>query len=577
MAATEQDFEALVGMDNGEKKNSYKLEFTEELNEQKVNSRLDGFESEWKKGSTIWTKNLSNHWNAYKLQEITVNGRPIKIPIVYQLVETFIPFLSNSLFAQSEVIDAQAKFDDPNGEQGYKIKQWNNNMFKTVQNGQQKGEDLIKAFLIYGFCFFKKFWDSKTEFDINPENGELIPQESSHPNFELLDPWNIAFDTKNKTHDIQNCEFLRERKFISKEKLLIMRDNNECAWFDEDDIKKHAINVDKSEKKKTEQYYYDEYQCDMYWKEEDPLTGKKIQKSGIYLVWRIGDNKIIKFEKLVFPQKMWGLTVDISNPFDMLGSGEAEMAMPIAQYVSMTGFQLANLTKRTGERLALVSPDAGLAADDLNRALNGAMMISMDKQNISFEPTNDANDVRVLMENIKFWKEMLDEVSGASKALSGVTIGDVTATEATFVFQNATTRLSSKLYHLQQEFIKNIAESNFMITKMLMSRNVYFITTNNQMMDLSPADFAGNYEWKATGSIMQANKALKAQQNSAFLQQLIQLQQYSMNTPTPFIIDIPVYIQKYIAPWNDFENVFEFIKPAPQPPQEIPPQEPPIQ
>src|ERR1700722_9891308 len=212
------------------------VNFTEELDESKVMEQIRKFESTWKLYAAQNEKKLENAYSMYKNQNAISEGTSTKVPETFALIETELPHLLNALFGQSQVIDARAKFNDPGEDRTTKIKSYINNLIVKVCDGEKKTRNIIKNELIYGTSFIKVWWDQDYDWDINPLNGQMTKINSDHPNFDLVDPFTIAWDTANQSQDVQECRWLRERIFTTKDKMKVMRDNGECGEFTDDDM-----------------------------------------------------------------------------------------------------------------------------------------------------------------------------------------------------------------------------------------------------------------------------------------------------------------------------------------------------
>lgn len=557
-----------VGEDNG-RDDSNLLQYSEDLTEAKVKDKLGKFDSQWKKYSSTYENNLKRFYNAYRNMEVTVEGISVKIPEIFTLIETELPHLLNSIFGQSLIVDASAKFDDPEGATTYKIKNYINKLIKESCDGKKKTELIIKNMLIYGSSVTKLFWDTEPDRDVDPMTGELIDVNSAHPNFDLVDPWCFAWDVNNQSNNIQNCEWVRERIFIPKDKMKVMRDNGECAWFEDEDM---STKEDKGKKTRVKELngndntYYDEYSCTLYSKDDNDKN-----VAGEYIVWFLSGNKIVKFIQNPFKRKMYSIVRAYENPNEFLGMGEAEVIGPLSAHLSYVHYQLGKMVKKVGQSLTKITPAAGISPENLRRIEDGIIFLQ-DASGITFEQTNDPTNVKVLMEAKQYLDGQIETVTGIGKTLQGEPVGDqpLTATEANYLYQAASNRLAVKLSHLQEDFLREVAEKFFMMSKQFLTEPASFFDTNNNLILITPEDFLGNYNWIATGTIVQSNKALQLSQNQQLLTGLISLMGPSQQTSDPFTVDIPYFIMQHLAPYANIPDASKFIIPA-QPPQAPPP------
>lgn len=542
------------------------LQFNDELTETKVKDKLMKFDSQWKKYASTYENNLKRYYNAYRNMEVMVEGISIKIPEIFTLIETELPHLLNSMFGQSLVVDATPKFDDPEGVRTYKVKNYINRLIKDSCNGKKKSESIIKNMLIYGSSVTKLFWDTEPDRDVDVMTGEMVDVNSAHPNFDLVDPWCFSWDLNNQSNDLQNCEWVRERIFIPKDKMRMMRDNGQCAWFEDEDLQSQEDKGKKARVKEltgTENTYYDEYSCTLYSKDDqDKLIASE------YIVWFLSGNKIIKFIKNPFQSKMYSIVRAYENPNEFLGMGEPEVIGPLSAHLSYVHYQIGKMVKKVGQSLTKVTPAAGISPENLRRIEDGIIFLQ-DASGVTFEQTNDPTNVKVLLEAKEYLDNQIQTTTGIGRTLQGEPVGDqpLTATEASYLYQSASNRLAIKLSHLQEDFLKTVAEKFFLMSKQFLEQPTEFFDTNNNLIMITPQDFLGNYNWAATGTITQSNKALQLQQNQTLLMGLLSLMAASQQTQDPFTIDIPYFIQQHLAPYASIPDASKFIiTTQPQPP-----------
>lgn len=551
--------QALTGEEAPQRDDSGLLEFTEEVTEEKITAKLKKYNSTWKQFFSSYETKLKGFYNLYRNMEHTIEGVSVKVPEVFAIVETQLPHLLNSIFGQSQIIDAKAKYQDPEGQKTYRVKSYINQLIKDVCDGKAKSEIIIKNMLIYGWAVAKMYWNTKPNVDFDVMSGEIVETNSAHPDFDLVDPFCFAFDTTNQSLDIQNCEWVRERNFKTKNQLLQMRDSGECAWFNEDDMatgenvgRKVRDNTRKSEDK-DKNTYYDEFWFTCYYKDEE---GNHV--SDEYIAWLLSDKKVIKFQKNPFKRKMFAITRAYSNPNEFLGMGEGEVIGPLANQLSLTHYQLGKTTKKVGQHLTVIDASAGISPENLRRVESGVLFVQ-NKGGIDFERTSDAQDIGMLVKVEEYLESKIEGITGIGKTLQGEAVGDITATQASYQYQNASNRIAMKLSHIQEGLIKVLAENFFLMNKQLLRYPVEFFDTNNNLIQLTPMDFVGNYDWIPMGSISQANKALQLSQNQQFIASLVQASQASMQTPKPFSVDLATAIEQYVAPYANMPNLSQVL------------------
>lgn len=542
------------------------LQFTDELTEAKVKAKLNKFDSQWKKYASTYENGLKKHYNAYRNMEVTVEGVSIKIPEIFTLIETELPHLVNAMFGQSLVVDATPKFNDPESTRTYKVKSYINRLIKDECDGQRKAEHISKAMLIYGFAVIKEYWDTEPDRDVDPQTGEMVDVNSAHPNFDLVDPWTFAWDRNNESNYLDKSEWLRERIFISKDKLKMMRDSGLCAWFEDEDLTTKEDKGKKARNKEGEQdnanAWYDEYSCTLYSKDEN---GNMVNDE--FIVWYLGGNKIIKFIKNPSRTKMYSLVNAYENPNELFGIGEAEVVGPLSAHLSYVHYQLGKTIKKVGQSLTKITPAAGISPENIKRIEDGVIFLE-DASGMTSEQTSDPQNVSVLLKAKEYLDNQIQSVTGIGRTLQGEPVGDqpLTATEAQFLYQAASNRLAMKLSHLQEGFIKDVASKFFLMSKQFLTESVEFFDTNNNLITITPEDLLGNYNWFATGSITQSNKALQLQQNQQLLTGLISLMQPAQMTQNPFVVNIPYFIQQHLAPYANMPDSSKFIIPVTPPP-----------
>ncbi len=553
------------------------LQFTDEITEAKISEKLKKYSSSWESFSSDLYPKMKSWYKLYRDMESTVENVTTKIPEVFQIIETELPHLLNSVFSASYVVDASPKFQDPTGEKTYKIKNYINKCIKDLCDGRRKTEYVIKNALIYGWAVVKVVWNTTPDKDIDPITKEVVDVNSAHPDFDVIDPFSFAFDPSYDGFSINDLEWCRHRIFLSKDKMKQMRDNDECGDFQDEDLsttEDKGREVRKSNSNQTpsnNKTFYDEYWFTYYYKNEE---GKMV--SGEFRAWFLANNKIIKFEKNLYSRKPFCITRAYANPNEFIGMGEAEVIGGLAKQLSYVSYQAGKLVKKLGQHLTFIEPSAGISPQNLKRIEEGVLFVQ-NKDGIKVEQTTDSGDIDVLVKYKASLDEQVEKITGINKFLQGESVGDITATQASYIQANSSNRLAGKLVHLQEDFMVPLAELFFMFNKQLLTTKIDFFDNNNNLISLTQDDFTGNYDWEAVGAISQSNKILQAQQNQEFLMALIQGMSISQQTINPYTLDIPDFVNQFIAPYKNIPNISTFMIPTKSiqaPPAPMTPQAP---
>ncbi len=536
------------------------LQFTSDLTETKVTDKLNRYNSSWDQYSQDLYPKMKTWWNSYRNLEYSIEGVSTKIPEIFTTIETELPHLLNSIYGPSNIVDAKAKFVDPQEEKAFKVKAYINKLIKDICKGRKKTELIIKNMLIYGWAVSKVYWNVKPDKDIDPITKEVVNQNSAHPDFYMVDPFAFAWDPDYDQQEIDGIPWVRERVFISKNKMKEMRDSGECAKFDDQDLSTVAEDQGKESRgtrndstMKTSKTYYDEFWCTMYSKDEE---GKTFSKE--YRIWFLANKKVIKFEENLYGYKPFTICRAYSQPNEFLGAGEPEVIGAIANQLSYTHYQAGKTVKKLGQSLTYIDPSAGISPQNLKRIEQGVLFVN-NLNGIKSEQTTDPQNISVLVQYEQHLETVLEKITGVGPTMQGEIVGDVTATQISIVSQAASNRLASKLTHLQEDFIVPLAEMFFLLNKQLLQIPIQFFDTNNNLIQLSPDDFNGNYIWTAGGMIGQSNKSLQLAQNNEIIKGLIEASQASLSTPNPFTVNLPHAIETYILPYTSMPSSSELI------------------
>lgn len=571
-----------------------------DLTEEKITAKLKDFNAKWDSFSPSLYNKMKIWYEMYRSMSMTIEGVATKVPEIFTLIETQLPHLLNSIFSRSMIIDAKAKFSDPTGERTYKIKNYINDLIQNKSDGRRKTELIIKNFLIYGWAITKMYWNTKPDYDIDPETKEVVPINSAHPDFYMVDPFSFAYDPNYSEQKIDGLEWCRERIFIDKNKLKQQRDNKETLPFEDDDMESsegqdegREVRKNKSgQNKGSNKTYYDEFWVTFYYKvpvmedkevlddEGNPVLDEFGQpmiesvkvdektESGEFTAWFLANNKLIKFQNNEFKFKPFTITRAYATPNEFLGQGEPEIIGAIANQLSYVNLQAGKMVKKVGQNLTFIDPSAGISPQNLKRIEQGVLFVN-NIGGIKSEQSTDPQNISVLVKFKEYLNQELQRITGIGPTLQGEMQGDITATQASIVNQNASNRLAGKLTHLQEDFIIPLAQVFFLMSKQLLQAPVQFFDTNNNLIELTPEDFNGNYTWSSNGAITQSNKALQLQQNTEMLKGFLEAASASSNpqvSAQPFTVDIPYFISQHLAPYANLSDVDKIIKQVVLPP-----------
>lgn len=578
------------------------LSFKNGLTDEKVVAKLKSWNSDWDQFGQTHYPSLSKWWEMYRGMGYNIKGTPTKLTQVYVAIETILPHLVNNLYANTYLVDGKPKTDiDPTTV--YKANQWINALLKNMNHGRKKAELIFKNLLIYGYSVVKSNWDlnptKKVDTDKflpdgitpNPNLKKVVTVNSAHPNFNLVDNYSFGWDPGFEGQNVNDIPWVRERIEISKNDMKQMRDNGECAWFDDRDMltteNKGKIARDVASKK-TKSTYYDEFWCTLH--EEvpitekqpvmhpetgmpqiDPMTGQMMTEdvetgetrvqSGEYRVWLLSNNKIIKFEENMYGYKPYSVIRCVSNPFEFTGVGFPELMESIAPQLSKTNYQAGAMVSKLGTSVTFIDQSAGIGPKNVNRFQQGIVFVK-NLNGIKSEQSFDPQNVEVLIKFIEYLKTDCEDITGVTKTLQGTDVGDMSATQASLIAQNSTNRLANILTHLQEDFAVDIAEKFYMMSKQMLTEPISIIDNNNNMLFMTEDDFSGEYVWSSVSPVTLSNKSLQLQQNTATFGQLDQASKSSIGTPFAWFFNQAPYIEKHIAPNTSIPDIKDYVIPA---------------
>lgn len=553
------------------------LEFSEDLTEESITEKLKGYNDAWAKESAKLFPRLASFYKFYRDQEYDLNGQFVKVPIVFTTIEIETPFLLNNLFAQSDVVDCKANFDDSqDSDQPVRVKSYINDLIVSKDKGRSKALEYIKNFLIYGYSISKAYWNSTPAIDIDPVSKLNIAKPNSKADFYNVDPFAFAFDLTKETNSIQETQWCRERIFLSKSSMKEIRDNGLCGDFADDDM---TSTEDKGKKtrhpdSKDTGTYYDEFYVRLWTKSHvnDPNTGEDTGESKTeskeYRIWLLGNNKVIKFQENIFGKKPYVVASCYPIPFSLIGMGEPEVIGGIANRLSLNNYQTGLLAAKIGKSPYLIGPNSGLMPYNL-KLLEEGVLFSKDINDVKPLPSIDPENLEALIKFAESLQAEVESTTGVTKTLQGADVGDITATQAAIIEQTSTNRLAIKLEQLQENYMVPLAELLFLLTKQNV-KDPQSIKSNGDLITLQPQDFFGNYTWVSTSPVTISNKALALQNNTALMGQLAQAAGASQSTPWKYVINYGAGIKKLIQPNLSVGNLDDIFVPMPPPPPPIP-------
>ncbi len=543
----------------------------EKLTESGLTEKLKSYNSQWntylEKKSSDW----KNWYNLYRKFSHNVEGISTKVSTGYTTIETRTPVLINNIFSEDIIIDATPKFVDTN-DKTKRVIDYINNLIKNVDKGRKKAELVTKTLSIYGTAYVKVYWDTRPDKDFDPISRKRIDVPSAHPSSYLVDNFSFAYDTNYEGTDIEELEFIRERIFLTKSEMVQLRDSKQCDWFEKNDMETTDDKGKQSRKEdrnnnKDNKTYYDEFYCTVWDNEteSDSMTAKE------YRIWLLANNKIIKKEENLLGFRPYLVVRDCEVPFQFEGLGVIESISSICGQQSLNNYQSGKMSKKLGQSLTLIQNGSGIGPANLNR-LESGVIFTKDNSKIQSEESMDPTNISVLIDFGKYLNEEVEHVSGVSKFLQGTDIGQMTATQANLINENGSNRQAGVMLHLQEDYIVRLAWMFFELTKQINEMPIQYMSENNEMIQLQPDDFYGNYTFISNSPVKLSNKAITLQQNQELIKMLIEASQESMGKPNQFGVNVKSAFEKYILPNTVDIDMNEIIYDIPQspPPPEVP-------
>lgn len=307
---------------------------------------------------------------------------------------------------------------------------------------------------------------------------------------------------------------------------------------------------------------------------EDVDTGETKVESKEYRIWFLANEKIIKFEENIFGRSPYSISSPYPVPFQIYGQGESEVIGGIANRLSLNNYQAGLLASKIGKSPYLIGPNSGLMPYNLT-LLEEGVVFSKDINDVKPLPSIDPENLNAILKFGEYLQAEAEMVTGVTKFLQGTDIGNMTATQASLIAQNSTNRLATKLEQLQENYIVPLAEMLFLLAKQNEQAPKSFRDSNNNLINLEPEDFYGEYTWSSTSPVTISNKALSLQQNLSLVEMMGKASQASMNTPWPADVNYNVAMKSYIQPFTDISDISAvFVQRGAMPTSPMPPQGP---
>lgn len=441
---------------------------------------------------------------------------------VWAAIQSEIPHLINSIFTKSEIVKGIPKFEDINGN-SYKVNSYINKMMLVGNQGRKIASDAIQDFLVFGSCISKTFYDSVEASKFNLETQQWEEAYEGKPSVYNVDIFNFAIDPSFNGHDVNDAEFCRERLFFTKEDLIKLAESGEIIHIDENELSpsKPADSgrdirnrIDGLAPQKSDKVYVDEFWCKLAYKDE---TGA--QRTGKYYFWLLNNQHLIKFKPNIFNKSPFKVARCYRLAHEFFGISDVDVMTSLSEHINITHTQGALLAKKTGQKLTILGPAVGIDPQQLKSKENGIIMVKEMSQ-IKTEDTTAGSDLATLINYKASLKSDLNNAVGINDIMRGEAPGDITATEASILNSNSSARLAMKLANFQDEWVSPIAASFYDLSKQFIDTYSFFV--ENELIQLTQADFEGSYDWVAQGSTALANRNLRIRQMTEIGQQLAQ-------------------------------------------------------
>jgi hypothetical protein len=500
-----------------------KLEIPEGLDLSKVEEELKKYNKEWERVFNIKKEDWKEYYSLFrKFEKESKQKVASKVNEVWSLVQTEVPHLVNSIFSKSEIIKPVPRFQD-NNNNTLKIKNYINRVMTVNNKGRKKTTDAIQNALVFGTAVAKSFWNNDPDYFYNLETQAWEAKIEGRPDWYNLDIFDFAIDPNYLGHDIQEALWCRERLYFTKEEIIKMRTNGEVEDFSDEEVRTKAENEGAKMRQEIEggnshndknKVFVDEFWVTLYWKNEEG-----IQVSDQFYIWLLNNKKIIKFKVNPFKRKPYVVarTYRISNEF--WGIGECEILKAEAEQLSGINTQLGLLSKKTGQKFTMIDDTAGISVAELKRKEDGVIHVQS-LNGIKVENTTSGNDMQVLGNHKQSVQQDMQNSIGVDSVLKGEDQGDRTASAVSIQQSNSSARLSIKLQNIQDEYIAELAKHMFLLSQQFVEEFSFIV--ENQIINLTQADFSGMYDFVPTGSVQQANKEVRKQQMMQLAQGTIQ-------------------------------------------------------
>jgi hypothetical protein len=537
------------------------------LTESEIATKAVAWNASWQllydKLCSKWEQNYTQFRHFDKSLDENISQRTYE---VWANIQSEIPHLVNSIFTKSEVVKGMPKFQDIENK-SFKVNNYVNKMITVGNKGRAVASDALQDFLVFGTVISKTFWDNeeKPEFDLNTQTW--IESYEGKPSVYNVDIFNWAIDPTYSGHDPNKAEWTRERIFFKKEDLKKMMEKGEIATVSdevltgskkEDSGKDIRDRIDGISATKQDKIYVDEFWCNLYYTDENGQ-----QKSGKYYFWLLNNTTLLKFKVNIFNSCPFKVARCYRLSHEFFGIGDVDVMASLSEHINVTHTQGALLAKKTGQKLTILGPSVGISPQELKSKENGIITVK-DMNAIKTENTTAGADLGTLINYKASLKADLNNAVGINDIMRGESVGDQTATEASILNSNSSARLAMKLANFQDEWLSPVAASFYNLSKQFIDTYSFFI--ENQLVSLTQADFAGDYDWVPQGSTAVANKNLRIRQMTEIGMQLAQAAQMAAKSGGVVrfpAFDLGAFTQNEIMSLLEVQNPSQYFQEVP--------------
>ncbi len=506
---------------------------------------------------------------------VVKNGKASQTTEVYNKISTALPFINSAVTGKSQVVEAVANFEDLDHVQARKITRIINHL---ILSDNSKGHEKIVLSIqnmLWGGNGIAKAYMDETEYPKYNPDTELGYDEVplSKPNFKTINIFDFAVDPNTTSQNFEDIEWARDRVYVTKGELYMLRENGICDFTDADltnnqpdDLKSSKAIRDKTNgmnTSKNKKFYYDEFYFDHIYKTEEGAY-KKVR----LWAWLLNNKKLIKLEINKWGRKPYMTGRCISYDKEFWGIGFADVLSTFVAQLTQINNHTGYLVDKSGKRMLLHVPGlTGLNTLSFRDIENGVLSAkNISPEAMRTEPTAVDQALTSLVNyNENYLIPKTGEVTGVTPIMQGFAAGD-SATESTIINNNSFARLSTIIDNFLNSFIVELASLYFMLLKNQVASNIggMPIYIDGENISLTPEDFLeGDYSFKAIGGVDQANKNLRARQIGEYINLvttiLSQRQLYEAAG-----MDVTDFLQNEVQPlYGINKSYFKKVAPAP--------------